>query len=70
MHQHARKEDFDNLHVNQQERMIALLYTLLSQQLACRFEMVGTDMVVTIGQGLASPRFWIDKFDLNLDLPR
>lgn len=70
MHQHARKEDFDNLHHDQQDRIEALLTCLCEQKLSCRFEMVGTDMVVTVAQGLASPKLWADKFDLNLDLPR
>ncbi len=70
MHQYARKEDFDNLHPEQQARMLALLTTLAQQKLSCRFEMAGTDMVVIVTNGLASPRYWADKFDVNLDLPR
>lgn len=66
MHPIARKEDFDDLHPEQQARMVALLTTLIHQKLACRFEMIGRDLYVTVGQGLPSPKFWADKFDINL----
>jgi hypothetical protein len=70
MHQMARKEDFDNLHPEQRDRFIALLGTLVDQRLSCRFEMVGKDMQVVVAQGLASPKLWADKFDVNLDITR
>ncbi len=65
MNQMARKEDFDDLHPEQQARIVALLATLIEQRLSCRFEMVGDDFTCIVGQGHASPKFWADKFGIS-----
>ena len=70
-HPIARREDFVRLSHEQQENHIALLSLLDKQRQSCRCEMIGgRDFTVVVGVGYSAPRYWADKFDVELDTPR
>lgn len=58
----AVHSDFQRLKPDQQAKTLRLLAFLEEHCMACRVEMVGRDMVVIVGRGLASARYWQGVF--------
>ena len=64
MHPAATRANFNSLNPDNQKKLVKIITLFHSESLSCRFEYDGSALIAIQAPGLASPKFWIDRFDI------